>query len=150
MFNGRYGADKLGFIMVTASIILTVIAAFLRAGNFFMRIILLVLSGGTIAFCIFRVFSVNIKARKRELRAFRIAENKVLSIFGRHTDTDEDEEEPQSEKKEEEAPPQVSQVPDEYRHFRCPRCKRSLKVPAGKGYIKVVCPTCSYRFMKHT
>ena len=149
MFNGRYGADSLGFILITASILLSVVAALLKAENIVMKMFLLVISGGLTLFAAYRVFSHNIRRRKRELHLLHVAEAKILSLFGKKLDTDKDEEEePEKEEKHEE--PQVTQVEDEYRHFRCPRCKKSLKVPAGKGYIKVVCPSCSYKFMRHT
>ena len=149
MFNGRYGADKLGFLLIIASIMLTIVAALLRAENIAMRAILLILSAGLLGFACFRVFSKNTKARKRELRALYIAESKILSLFGKGGEPTENEDQ-QENKEEVHEEPQVSQVHDEFRHFRCPKCKKSLKVPAGKGYIKVVCPSCSYKFMRHT
>ena len=145
MFKGRYGADKLGFILLIASILLTVVAAFLRAENILMKILLFILSAGLIGFACFRIFSHNVPARKREARALAAAEEKLLQIFGRRREKETDDD-----MQEENAAPQVSEVHDEYRHFRCPKCKRSLKVPVGKGYIKVICPSCSYKFMKHT
>ena len=147
MFNGRYGADKLGFLLTGASIILTVVAALLRTENAVMRIILLAISTALVLFACFRVFSRDIRRRKRELRALYIAESKIMSLFGRHEDIPDDDTE-ETEPAHEEPP--VSQVHDEFRHFKCPKCKKSLKVPAGKGYIKVVCPSCSYKFMRHT
>lgn len=145
MFKGRYGADKLGFLLIIASIILSLVAALLKAENGLMKILLMTFSGAIVLFAAYRVFSRNIPKRKRELRALKSAEEKLLMIFGRHPEkTDEDDEEETYHQ------PEVSEIHDEYRHFRCPKCKRSLKVPAGKGYIKVICPSCSYKFMKHT
>ena len=147
MFKGRYGADKLGFVLIIASIMLTALAALLGTGNFLMKILLLIVSGALLAIAFFRAFSRNMHMRKRELRALRAAEDKLLMLIGRRRDTHTEETEQEQQSVE---PAQVSEVHDEYRHFKCPKCKRSLKVPVGKGYIKVICPSCSYKFMKHT
>ncbi|MBQ5503975.1 MAG: hypothetical protein IIT95_02655, partial [Oscillospiraceae bacterium] len=37
-----------------------------------------------------------------------------------------------------------------YKFFRCPSCKNRLRVPRGKGKIKVTCPKCGERFQKKT
>ena len=35
-------------------------------------------------------------------------------------------------------------------YFKCPDCKKQLRVPKGKGKIEVRCPKCGSRFIKHT
>ena len=35
-------------------------------------------------------------------------------------------------------------------YFKCPDCKKQLRVPKGKGKIEVRCPKCGRRFIKHT
>ena len=34
--------------------------------------------------------------------------------------------------------------------FRCPGCGTLLRVPKGKGKIKIVCRKCGNSFIKHT
>ena len=38
----------------------------------------------------------------------------------------------------------------EHRYYNCPSCKRTLRVPRGKGKIKISCPHCSREFTKKT
>ena len=38
----------------------------------------------------------------------------------------------------------------EHRHFDCPRCHQSVRVPRGKGKISITCPKCKEKFMKKT
>ena len=38
----------------------------------------------------------------------------------------------------------------EYKFFRCPGCGTLLRVPKGKGKIKIVCRKCGNSFIKHT
>lgn len=37
-----------------------------------------------------------------------------------------------------------------YCYFRCPSCKTQVKVPKGKGTIRITCPSCKEKFMKKT
>lgn len=35
-------------------------------------------------------------------------------------------------------------------YFRCPGCKTQVRVPKGKGKIKITCPACRNTFVKKT
>lgn len=35
-------------------------------------------------------------------------------------------------------------------YFRCPSCKTQVRVPKGKGKIKITCPSCRETFVKKT
>lgn len=37
-----------------------------------------------------------------------------------------------------------------HRFYRCPNCKGTLRVPRGKGKIKITCPTCRHQIVKKT
>ena len=37
-----------------------------------------------------------------------------------------------------------------YRFYRCPGCRKYLRVPKGKGKIRIHCPTCHSDFIKKT
>jgi len=36
----------------------------------------------------------------------------------------------------------------EHRYFKCPQCKQTVRVPKGKGTIKIRCPKCGNQFEK--
>ena len=36
----------------------------------------------------------------------------------------------------------------EHRYFHCPQCKQTVRVPKGKGTIKIRCPKCQTQFEK--
>lgn len=38
----------------------------------------------------------------------------------------------------------------DYRYFRCPRCRQTVRVPKGKGKIAIKCPKCGEKFIKKT
>lgn len=35
-------------------------------------------------------------------------------------------------------------------YFKCPQCKTRVRVPRGKGKIKITCPSCRESFVKKT
>lgn len=38
----------------------------------------------------------------------------------------------------------------DYRFFRCPGCRRWLRVPRGRGRVEIRCPSCGSRFRGST
>ena len=38
----------------------------------------------------------------------------------------------------------------DYKFFRCPQCRTLLRVPRGKGKIKIVCRKCGNSFIRNT
>ena len=65
---GRYGSDKLNLTLLTTGVVLTVLGAIL--GRFKWSGIFTVLSYVFLFWCIFRMYSRNIEARRRENAAF--------------------------------------------------------------------------------
>jgi ribosomal protein L37AE/L43A len=37
-----------------------------------------------------------------------------------------------------------------HKFFKCPGCRKTLRVPKGKGRIYITCPKCGERFTKKT
>lgn len=45
----------------------------------------------------------------------------------------------------------VKQFQDkDHRYYQCPRCHNTLRVPRGRGKIKISCPFCNKEFIKKT
>lgn len=38
----------------------------------------------------------------------------------------------------------------DYKYFSCPVCKTELRLPKGKGKLRVICPKCKNEFIKRT
>ena len=38
----------------------------------------------------------------------------------------------------------------DYKFFRCPQCRTLLRVPRGKGKIRIVCRKCGNSFIRNT
>lgn len=120
--QGRYGSDGFNKFLLGLTLILLVLSMFK------------IPTVGTIAFLLlilvyFRMFSRNTAARYRENVTYYNVRNKLLAPFQR-------------------VKRRFSQRKT-HRFYRCPVCKKELRVPKGKGLILVKCP-CGHSFQKRT
>lgn len=131
--QGRYGVDQLSRMLVIAGLIVSVISWFFgraSAGVYYgLRGVTLVLLG----FAIFRMFSRNFAARQQELARYLTIERKVrgwwqnLSLRRKNYVN-------------------MRQERKQYKYLACPQCMQKLRVPKGKGRIRVTCSKCGNRF----
>lgn len=118
--RGRYGADELGNVAVGISIVLLVINAFAHT-----RVLSVIALALAIYSC-WRMSSKGIAKRRAENRAFlkligpaaRLLRNPKGAIDEHRT----------------------------YRHLTCPSCGQQMRVPRGKGKMRVTCPKCHQKF----
>ena len=108
---GRYGMDELGAALLVSGLLLMLGARFWMA-------ILLIPAYAALGFEIFRSYSRNVAARKKENAWF-------LRLIAPLRDR-------------------------KHRYFRCPKCRQSIRVPRGKGRVRVRCPKCGEQFEKTT
>lgn len=121
---GRYGPDQLGIATLLFS-------AFLNMVSFIAGWGLLMLAAYLImVLTLFRMLSRNIVKRRAEndrfLRIWWPLKMRLKRRLGQFRDR------------------------KKYRFFKCPSCKNRLRVPKGKGKIRVTCPKCGERFEKKT
>ena len=116
---GRNGADHLALTVFTVSLVLQVIQSFF--GGLFLYTLSLVL----LIYSFFRMFSRNVEKRRAEnsrfLTAVRPLRRRMSTLRARAKDKD-------------------------HRYFRCPNCKQQMRVPRGKGRIRVTCRACGASF----
>ncbi len=124
---GRNGSDQLSrFVSVVACIAL-VVSMFLDA-DARMAIWFLAILG--VIYVYFRVFSRNVYKRRAENEKYLRATASMRGYFRGLRE-------------------RWRQRRD-YRFFRCPSCRTLLRVPRGKGKIKVVCRKCGTSFIRNT
>lgn len=133
--RGRYGSDQLGWVMFFVSFALEIIGRFTG-----IRIIYWI---GIILFIwmFARMFSRNIYKRQEENQKFLNFKNRILNwnYFrkqkrkGTYTYS-----------KNEQA--RNGKNGTVYCYYYCPSCKQQIRIPAGKGRIKVTCPKCGTVF----
>ena len=133
--QGRYGTDQLNkalnaaaLIGLVASLIVSFASGTSRAGSI-ISTVLWIVSIAMMGFTLFRSFSRNIPARRAENEWYR------LHIAAPFT------------KKKNEAKARAAGAAT-HRFFKCPKCGQTVRVPKGKGKIKITCPKCGEQFVK--
>ena len=113
---GRYGPDHLGIAMVILAFTLSLLNALIWYTP------LLWLSYIVFGLTIFRMLSRNISRRRAEndkfIRYWWPIRTKVKNIIKKIKDK------------------------RKYVYYKCPTCKTKLRVPKGKGKLRITCPRC--------
>lgn len=121
--DGRYGVDQLGRFTMFAALA-AIIVSFFVAGLIFSTVAILLL-----VWSYYRMFSRNHAKRWAENERFLGFWNRFLGFFRGLFRPLRDR---------------------EHRYFKCPHCKKQLRVPKGKGNISIHCPRCHTDFIRHT
>ncbi|MCH4084712.1 MAG: zinc-ribbon domain-containing protein [Olsenella sp.] len=122
--RGRNGADELGVACLELAVILAIINIF--AGNGVIYVITLAL----LAYAIFRMVSTNVNQRRRESMAFAEKLGPVRPWISN--------------------PAAAYRNARTYKHATCPNCHQRVRVPRGKGHIRITCPRCKQKFDLHS
>lgn len=122
---GRYGADQFGRFLSGAALVLLIVNLFVRGvvGQILYFLVLAVL-----VYNIFRMFSKNTAARYKENVAYLKLKNRVV---GRYANLRRRIRESKT-----------------HRFYKCPTCKTTVRVPKGKGKIRITCPKCGASFVR--
>lgn len=117
---GRYGVDALGKALNYLSLALLVLSLFWRWLFVPVAVLLFVQY--------FRIFSRNSARRMQENRQYLALAQKVKGwvqgFVGRLRQS------------------------KTHRFYRCPSCRQRIRVPRGKGKIRITCPKCRTQFEK--
>lgn len=120
---GRYGMDGLNVGIMAAGMVCTLLSSLFRPLGF-----LVFLSYLCFGLVIFRMFSHNISARQRENAAAKRFFGplwKKLRLWA-----------------------EIWKNRKTHRYFHCPKCRQQVRVPKGKGKIRIICPRCRAEFIK--
>ena len=124
---GRNGVDQLGRAVMFGPLILLLVSMFTH-GRLSSVLFILVLLG--IVYMYFRMFSRNVAKRRAE-NAWYLSRTRSIRTYFRSLG-------------------ERWKQRREYKFFRCPSCGTLLRVPRGKGKIKIVCRKCGNSFIKNT
>ncbi len=119
---GRYGVDSLGRFLIGVMFVLIVLSFFIRGW------IPQVLIWALLFYSYFRMFSRNIPKRYAENQKYLSVSGSVRKFFRIRKKRFDDR--------------------GTYRHFTCPKCGQDLRVPKGKGKVRITCPKCRTSFEK--
>ena len=119
---GRYGTDQLNLALIIAGFVLNTVYVFSRFSPLYF------ISLAAYIFALFRTFSKNTNARRKENQKFMSLWWKVKNWWsGLRADFEERK---------------------TYKHFKCPQCGQKIRIPKGRGKVEIRCPKCSNRFIK--
>ena len=121
---GRYGNDQLGRALLILDVILLLLASIFSKtiGGLFTP-----LAVALLVFIYYRMLSKNIYKRQEENGKYLRLKYKVTARLN---------------------VVRVRWVPrKEYKFFTCPSCRATLRVPRGRGKIKIVCRKCGTSFV---
>ena len=120
---GRNGVDALSVALMITGAVVTLILSFVRV-----RYIGLITYIPYIL-ALLRIFSTNIEKRRKENEAFL----RYITPWVQYVQK------------------KLRQKQDTtHKYYNCPGCNRTLRVPKGRGKIKISCPHCSREFTKRT
>lgn len=121
--QGRYGMDKLNIAIGVLGCVATFVTSFFHIGWF--RLLVYI----PFVVVILRALSKNIYKRQHENEVFMSAWAPWSAYFTKKFNRMKD---------------------TEHKYFDCPQCKRTLRVPVGRGKIEISCPHCGKKFKKRT
>jgi len=121
---GRYGYDELSMVMSAAALI-SMILSFIP-GLHFMYIPNVILW----FWSMYRCYSRNTTKRRKERDTYLHVIKKIKSRYALKK--------------------KAWKERKTHRYFRCKQCKTTLRVPKGKGKIKITCPKCHSEIIKKT
>ena len=121
MFRGRYGIDPLNRTLLIVALVFSIASTLTRS----VQILSAILSGlslALLAILILRMFSRNFEKRQQELQKYFSITDRIRSF------------------------PQRMRDRRNYKYLSCPQCMQKLRVPRGKGRLRVTCTRCGNRF----
>ena len=123
--RGRNGNDALNRFLLVLILALMLLSIFLPSGlNRLAYLLIFFLLG----YSYFRMFSRNLYKRKKDNAWYWEKRSRVVASFRLLKE-------------------RWLQRKD-YRFFSCPSCRTTLRVPRGKGQIKIVCRKCGSSFVR--
>lgn len=124
MMKGRYGVDQLSKAMLILTLVLLIISSFTGLD------IINALGVLVLALTYMRILSRNINKRHQEnlrflqwIKPIRVKYNKFFIRLKEHRT---------------------------HRFLKCTQCNQQLRVPKGKGKIRITCPKCKSTIIKRT
>lgn len=156
---GRYGMDKLNFVLLILGVAINLLTSLV--GRFFIWImygwvytIIWLIGILPLVLALYRALSRNIPARQKELYRYQRFEQWVKRLFGRGGNSSYGNNPYGNSGCQNSSTVYTSgkEVKDRknYKYFQCPSCHQKIRVPKGRGKIRIHCPKCGHDFEKKT
>lgn len=123
---GRNGVDQLSLLLLAAGGVLLLGSSFV--GSATASTLLFLIAYAMLFYGLFRSYSRNIAARRRENAHLTRYTDKIARTFNMYR--------------------QMWRERGTYKYLKCPSCKKRMKVPRGRGKINIHCVGCGESFVK--
>ena len=141
--QGRYGNDELSQFLMIAGLVVLLLSNFIRIP------VVHTLAWVVLIIGYFRIMSRNIGKRQQENRKFL----ELKAKFMRKKAAGAGSWKPKKKQKPQQADhTQYQQEADveNYNYYRCRNCGQIVRVPKGKGTVRITCPECKNTFTDRT
>lgn len=118
--QGRNGVDEIVTLLLWIALVVIIVNIFART------MVLSLITIALLGYAWFRMSSKNIEARRDENQHFL----SIVGPFGAWLRN----------------PKAAFTEARTYKHFQCPNCGQHVRVPRGKGKVRVTCPKCHTKF----
>lgn len=147
--QGRYGNDQFSQFLMIVGLILLIVSNFLRMG------LIHTLAWVLLIYAYFRVMSRNIGKRQQENFKFLQLKAKFLRKGTAGANSTGGWKQKRAQKQQTKQQADYSQYQQEadvenYNYYRCRNCGQVVRVPKGKGTVKITCPECKNTFTDRT
>ncbi|MCI8497494.1 MAG: hypothetical protein HFE85_04515 [Clostridiales bacterium] len=122
LMYGRNGPDALSYALLITALVISMLSVVIRFSY------LSILSTLLIVAAIWRQFSRNVTQRQRENQKFLSFWHKITGWFSLQR--------------------RKFQERNTYRYLKCPACHVTVRVPRGRGKIRITCPKCKIDFIR--
>jgi len=124
LMAGRYGVDQLSIAQLIIGIVLAIVYRFFPYKTIQLSFFIMLI------YTYFRIFSRDINKRYLENIKFMKLWNPIKNKFSS----------------------QIAKIKNRkhFKYFKCSFCGQKIRVPRGKGKIKVTCPKCKNTTIKNT
>ena len=142
----RRGMDELSRTMLITALVLSIVGMVVSGTVGWLRIVLSLLSGALLVLIVLRMFSKDFNKRNQENMRYLTIENSVKDWF-RRTFGKKSQGASYSAPRAKRAGknPTWAEL-KQYKYLICPQCAQKLRVPRGKGRIRVTCTNCGNVF----
>ena len=142
----RRGIDELGRTMLIAALVLSIVGMVVSRSVGWLRVVLSLLSGVLLVLIVLRMFSKDFNKRNQENMKYLTIETSVKNWF-RRTFGKKNKGGAYSAPRAKRAGknPTWAEM-KQYKYLICPQCAQKLRVPRGKGRIRVTCTYCGNVF----
>ena len=146
----RRGLDELSRTMLITALVLSLIGMIVSRSIGWLRIVMSLLSGALLVLIVLRMMSKDFNKRYQENMKYLTYETAVKDWFrrtfrtkytGAKTTT--------TRAKRAHKNPSWSEM-KQFKYLICPQCAQRLRVPRGKGRIRVTCTNCGNVFETHS